>query len=55
MDNDFFKHTLEAVLYAFKRIMVANDNHNYTLIDIITRQEIKAIKEDLNILKGENK
>lgn len=55
MDNDYFKHTLDYVLYALKKILVANDNKNYNAVDVITRQEIKAIKEDLKTLEGEKK
>lgn len=55
MDNDFFKHTIDYVLYALKKIMVANDNKNYYLVDKITRQEIAALKEDLKLLEEGDK
>ena len=56
MDNEAFKYALKNIIYALTKILVANDNKNYDAIDAITRQELKAIKEDLkNLEEGDKK
>ena len=53
--DGYYEFTLKQILYAFTKILIANDNKNYDAVDAIARKEIEAIKEDLKNLNGDKK